>query len=95
MANADNLVGNADHDNSKYCFAKQGEVYLVYLPDGGEHSLDLRQVTGTFTVSWFNPRSGGQLISGQIAQAQGGAEVALGVPPGDIDQDWLVVIRKQ
>ncbi len=38
---ADELVGNAKHDNSKYCLAQRGEVYLVYLPHGGETELDL------------------------------------------------------
>ena len=35
MTNADALVGNAKNDNSKYCLAKAGELYLVYLPNGG------------------------------------------------------------
>ena len=29
------LVGNQNHDPRRYCFAKPGEIYLVYLPDGG------------------------------------------------------------
>ena len=40
MKNADALVGNEQHDNSRYCFAKPGELYLVYLPLGGTTSLD-------------------------------------------------------
>ena len=35
MTNADLLVGNPTNDNSVFCFAKAGEVYLVYLPNGG------------------------------------------------------------
>jgi hypothetical protein len=42
MRNADALIGNATHDNSKYCLAKPGEIYLVYLPSGGTTDLDLR-----------------------------------------------------
>lgn len=41
MDNADELVGNADHGNSRYCLAKSGSLYLVYLPTGGSHQLDL------------------------------------------------------
>ena len=33
--------GNAANDNSKYCFAKSGGIYLVYLPNGGTTELDL------------------------------------------------------
>ena len=61
MANADELVGNAQHDNSRYCFAQAGELYLVYLPAGGTASLDLTGVRGSFTLSWLNPREGGPL----------------------------------
>ena len=32
MTNADALVGNEKHDNSRYCFAKANEMYLVDLP---------------------------------------------------------------
>ena len=35
MNNANALVGNDDNSNSRYCFARKGELYLVYLPEGG------------------------------------------------------------
>ena len=35
MEPADALVGNAAEDDSRYAFAKKGELYLVYLPAGG------------------------------------------------------------
>ena len=35
MRNADELVGNEKQDNSRYCFAKVNDMYLVYLPSGG------------------------------------------------------------
>jgi len=41
MMPADEPIGNPDNDNSKYCLAQAGEVYVVYLPDGGSTSLDL------------------------------------------------------
>src|SRR5882724_8279905 len=41
MKNADELAGNPKHDNSRYCLAKNGELYLVYLPSGGASDLDL------------------------------------------------------
>ena len=51
MKNADELVGNEKHDNSRYCFAKANEVYLVYLPSGGTATLDLVEGERQFTVS--------------------------------------------
>jgi hypothetical protein len=94
MKNHNRLVGNAKNNNKRYCFAKPGEVYLVYLPDGGSADLDLASAEkATFSVRWFNPRSGGQLVTGDVAQVEGGKKVNLGQPPADANEDWLVVIR--
>jgi hypothetical protein len=41
MGGADELIGNPQHDNSRYCFSLTGELYLVYLPEGGSTGLDL------------------------------------------------------
>jgi hypothetical protein len=94
MKNADALVDNAKNDNSKYCLAKAGELYLVYLPKGGTTDLDLSGATGAFTVSWFNPRTGGVLAAGSVKTLNGGGKVALGTPPADAGEDWLAVVRK-
>ena len=93
MQNMDELVGNPEHDISKYCFAKANDTYLVYLPNGGAPSLDLRGATGDYDVSWFNPRAGGPLQAGSAATVSGGKEADLGHPPADEREDWLVVIR--
>ena len=94
MANADLLVGNSTNDNSVFCFAKAGEVYLVYLPNGGSAALDLAGVTGQFNVSWFDPRSGGALKRGSVASVTGGRKVTLGAAPSTPEEDWLVVVRR-
>lgn len=94
MKNADALIGNGKNDNSRYCFAKLGEVYLVYLPNGGATELDLASVTGTFTVKWFNPRAGGALQDGSVKYVKGPGQATLGQPPTDPGEDWLAVIRK-
>ncbi len=91
--NADPLVGNTEHDNSKYCLAKSGEVYLVYLPEGGTTDLDLTGASGDFSVEWFNPRKGGKLHAGSVAQVAGGGRVSLGNPPSTPKQDWVVLVR--
>ncbi len=94
MANADALVGNTDHGNSKYCFAQPNEVYLVYLADGGSSNLDLTEVDGPFNVQWFNPRTGGELSTGSVKTVRGGESVSLGDAPADPQEDWLVVVRR-
>ncbi len=95
MASHDALIGNPASDNSKYCFAQPGQVYLVYLPNGGtDTALDLSDVKGDFTLHWYNPRAGGPLITGAVTKLTGGAPAKLGAPPADPTEDWLAVIRK-
>jgi len=43
---ANALVGKVANDHSRFCLAKSGEVYLVYLPKGGTSDLDLSGVNG-------------------------------------------------
>ena len=94
MSGADLLVGNTTNDNSVFAFAKAGEVYLVYLPNGGTSDLDLTGVSGQFSVSWFDPRNGGALKKGSAASVAGGKRVSLGAAPNSPEEDWLVVVRK-
>jgi hypothetical protein len=94
MKSTDALIGNPKNDNSKFCYAKAGDLYLVYLPNGGTADLDLSGAKGNFTVKWFNPRAGGNLISGSVTSVPGGGTVTLGNPPADPGDDWLVVVRR-
>ncbi|MEM1107410.1 MAG: DUF5060 domain-containing protein [Planctomycetota bacterium] len=93
MSNANALIGNTNNDNSRFCLAKPGEVYLVYLPKGGTTELDLGGASGEFTVSWFNPRDGGDLSEGSVNTVTGGGSVGLGKAPAQPKQDWLIVVR--
>lgn len=94
MTNANALVGNVTNDNSRYCLARRGELYLVYLPAGGAADLDLSQASGRFRVSWFNPRTGGALRVGSVSFVTGGRVQSLGVPPSEPAEDWVVMVRK-
>jgi Domain of unknown function (DUF5060)/Putative collagen-binding domain of a collagenase len=94
MSNADLLVGNSTNDNSVFGFAKAGDLYLVYLPNGGTADLDLTGVTGQFNVSWFDPRNGGALKRGSVATVAGGKRVSIGGAPATPEEDWLAVVRR-
>jgi hypothetical protein len=94
MSNANELIGNARNNNDAYCFAKPGDLYLVYLPNGGTATLNLAEAEGEFTVAWFNPRAGGPLQTGTVTRAQGRAAAPLGAPPADVAEDWLAVVRR-
>jgi Domain of unknown function (DUF5060)/Putative collagen-binding domain of a collagenase len=89
MNSANALIGNPENHNSKFCFAKQGQVYLIYLPNGGATTIDLTRESEEFKLRWFNPRDGEWHKS--TAKLQGGAEATISAPDSD---DWLAVIKK-
>jgi hypothetical protein len=94
MACADALVGNPAGDNSRYCLALLGEVYVVYLPAGGTADLDLKDSKArTLAVKWFDPRNGGSLLEGSVKTVSGPATASLGLPPREPDQDWVLLVR--
>ena len=88
MVNDNALSSNDD----SYCFAKVGEVYVVYLKNGGETELDLREAKGKFELSWFNPRNG--QFTGKSQSVKGGGQVSIESPPADSGQDWVALVRR-
>jgi len=92
MRHADDLTP----DPSDFVFAKPGEVYAVYLPDGGAKS-EINLPSGDYNVQWYNPRQGGSLRAGSLIRVQGGStnsRTPLGAPPSDLDKDWAVLVRR-
>jgi len=77
-----------------YCFAQEGEVYAIYLKNGGSTELDLGANTGPFNVQWYNSRVGGDLVNGTIAKINGPGKVSIGKSKSDGEKDWVVLIRK-
>jgi hypothetical protein len=41
-----------------FCLAKEGEIYLVYIPDDKEAVLHVGPAMRGYTVTWINPRTG-------------------------------------
>jgi hypothetical protein len=70
-------------------------MYVVYLPNGGTTELDLSGVTGAFAVRWSNPRTGGPLQTGEVKEVRGGGKVALGLPPTEASDDWVVLVEQR
>ena len=83
MTCRDELVGNAKNDNSRYCYAKDGEVYVVMLPNGGSTDIEL-PAGKSFTLAWFNPRTG------EMGEAKPLNGKTLTAPD---KEDWVALIR--
>lgn len=90
MNSADELTTT----ESAYCFAKAGEVYVLYVPKGGTASLNLSGQSGAFKVQWYNPRTGGALQTGSVATVEGGGLVELGEAPDSPAKDWAILVSK-
>ena len=88
MAPNDELVST----EKAYCLAKPGQVYAIYLLEGG--SADLNVAPGTYSVQWYNPRAGGKLQRGSVRQITGPGAQSIGRPPKESDKDWAVLVRK-
>lgn len=58
MKSADGVTGNT----ADYVYAKAGELYVVYRPNGGTTNISLPN-GATWSVQWYNPRSGGGLTA--------------------------------
>lgn len=90
MTPADQLTSAEDD----YCFAKVGEIYAIYLPNGGTTELDLSGFDSEFEVKWYNPRTGGSLKNGSLNIVKGGEWRNIGAPPEAQNKDWAVVIKR-
>ncbi|WP_299313157.1 Ig-like domain-containing protein [uncultured Aquimarina sp.] len=90
MRNNNSLSSN----NNDYCYAKQGEAYVVYLKNGGSTNLNLNGQSGQFTVKWYNPRTGGNLVNGSVINVNGGGNRSLGNAPNSTGSDWVIVVTK-
>jgi hypothetical protein len=92
MQPADGLLS----DPAAYCLAKFGHVLAVYLPQGGQVTVDLSWDRGQYSVQWYNPRQGGELVAGSVTSIDlaEASKPTLGPPPEDVGQDWVVLLRK-
>lgn len=81
-----------------YCLKKTSEIYAVYLPNSNEHTLNLTEAEGTFSVQWYNPLMGGNLEQGSVKEISSGGIRNLGFPPSDSkaisNQDWVCLVKR-
>jgi len=71
------VVPRDDLASTRYCLAKPGVEYLIYLPDGGRVTVDLSDALGEFDVEWLDPSTGERVSGGTI---DGGGPREFGSP---------------
>ena len=75
---------------SGYVLGEAGEVYIIYLPEGGGAEIELPS-DGTFEVNWYRPDTGDQIAGNPVT---GPGRQSLGEPPSDTTQDWVIIVNK-
>lgn len=73
-----------------YCLADPGREYVIYLPDGGEVTVELSAADAKFTVEWHHAGDGSTQPGGTV---DGGRSQTLRAPWGA--QDCAAVLRRQ
>jgi hypothetical protein len=74
------LASAVPHDDlasTTFCLANPGHEYLVYLPEGGEVTVDLSASPGPYKVEWMHPVEGKIIRSGST---DGGARQVFKAP---------------
>jgi hypothetical protein len=91
MEPADELLVNESSEGE--VFAQVGQVYALYLSKANSTGqLDLRNVSGTFTMRWYDPRIGE--FAGGTHTVTGGGFVNLGQVPHSSAEDWVMLVEK-
>ncbi|CAN0532224.1 unnamed protein product, partial [Laminaria digitata] len=75
-----------------YVLAKPGQTYVIYVPEKQPVLLDLTGEEALYNVRWFNPRTGGALLLGDVSDVQSGGMASLGNPPGNDRGDWIALV---
>ena len=69
-----------------FCLAKEGEAYLIYMPDGKETVLRAVPATRGYKITWINPRTGRQINPRKAATER----MTLRPPSPD---DWAAIVK--
>lgn len=93
MNPADELLdGEADDFGGGEVFAKEGEIYAIYLPSAMlTGTLDVGNSNGDYHIQWYNPRSG-DFISPSVTTTVTNGVLPLGSAPFEPDEDWVILV---
>lgn len=73
-------------------FAAKDEIYVVQLVEGGTTQLHVGE--GKYGVQWYDPRQGGELLTGDVTEIAGPGPQGIGHPPHEQDKDWIALVRR-
>ncbi len=71
-------LGSSSAGGKTFVLAEPGDRYALYHPEGGSLTLDLGADSGTFSITWFDPKTGDWFGGGSV---QAGGQAPLGIAP--------------
>jgi hypothetical protein len=77
-----------------WCLSQPGVIHALYVPQGGEPTLDVGTESATWDVRWYDPREGLPLQTGTIATVSGAGKLPLGLAPHHAADDWALLVRR-
>jgi len=77
-------------NNGAYCLAQPGEIYAVYLPRGGDVTLQLQ--AGDYQANWFSAFTG-EKVALPLVTASAGAPWTS--PKAPDRQDWALLLERR
>lgn len=89
LENRNALVGNAKNAYAPWCLARPGQLYLVYLPEGGTVTVDLSGERAEFAAFWFDPEKGGPLSPTAVATQKASCEF----DAGGVGKDRVLILK--
>ncbi|MGA2032770.1 MAG: hypothetical protein ABSG68_10965 [Thermoguttaceae bacterium] len=84
------MVPHGELASSGYCLAQPQDEYLIYLPKGGDVTVDLSAAKGKLMVEWLRPADG--MIITDNGTVSGGAKCMLKAP---FSGDAVLYLRKK
>jgi Putative collagen-binding domain of a collagenase len=92
-----NVPNRVDSTTDWLLSSSDATVHVIYrgsTPSSG--SIDMKGLPGTYSVKWYNPRTGGSLQAGSVSSILGGnGSISYGNPPNLSDRkDWVILLRK-
>jgi hypothetical protein len=85
------MMPRSDLASSGYCLANAANdspEFLIYLPNGGQVTVDLRGISGSLRVEWFNPSTVQTMAASNVAA---GARRTLNAP---FNGDAVLYLRR-
>ena len=90
--------GNRVNNQTGWILGNSGSSILVFYRRSltTASTIDMANLTGIYSIQWYNPRSGGPLQNGSVATIVGGAGIEnCGKPPNPLDtKDWAILLRQ-